>query len=152
MKIILDDLKGQEIFNLLNEHLKDMYAVSPAESVHALDIDELKHPNITFWSIWENEKLAGCGAIKELSNTEAEIKSMRTSAEFRRRGVASTMLSYMVAEANKRNYQTLYLETGSVEYFHAAVELYKRFGFEECGPFADYELDPFSLFMKKALL
>ncbi|MFO1388371.1 GNAT family N-acetyltransferase [Cellvibrio sp.] len=151
MKIIVDDLNGEEIFNLLNEHLKDMYAVSPAESVHALDIDELKHPNITFWSIWENEKLAGCGAIKELSNTEAEIKSMRTSAEFRRRGVASTMLSHIVGEASKRNYQTLYLETGPVDYFRPAVELYKRFGFEECGPFADYELDPFSLFMKKDL-
>ncbi len=151
MKIIVDDLNGKEIFDLLNEHLKDMYAVSPAESVHALDIDELKDPKITFWSIWENDKLAGCGAIKELSATEAEIKSMRTSAEFRRRGVASQMLSHIVAEANKRNYQTLYLETGPVDYFRPAVELYKSFGFEECGPFADYELDPFSLFMKREL-
>jgi putative acetyltransferase len=151
MKIIVDDLTSKEIFNLLNEHLKDMYAVSPAESVHALDIDELKNPHITFWSIWENEHLAGCGAIKELSETEAEIKSMRTSAEFRRKGVASKVLGHILAEAEKRNYRTIYLETGPVDYFHPAVELYKRFGFTECGPFADYELDPFSLFMKKDL-
>ena len=103
MKIIVDDLNGKEIFNLLNEHLKDMYAVSPAESVHALDINELKMPNITFWSIWENEQLADCGAIKELSKSEAEIKSMRTSSEFRRKGVASKMLNHILSEAEKGN-------------------------------------------------
>ena len=151
MKIIVDDLNGKEVFDLLNEHLRDMYAVSPAESVHALDIEELKSPKITFWSIWDAERLAGCGAIKELSETEAEIKSMRTSSEFRRKGVASTILSYIFSEAKKRNYCVLYLETGPVDYFRPAVELYKRFGFEECGPFADYALDPYSLFMRKIL-
>jgi putative acetyltransferase len=151
MKIIVDDLNGKEIFDLLSEHLKDMYSVSPAESVHALDIEELKNSKITFWSIWESERLAGCGAIKELTETEAEIKSMRTSAEFRRRGVASKMLNHILVEAEKRNYCTIYLETGPGDYFRPAVELYKSFGFEECGPFADYVLDPYSLFMKKVL-
>jgi putative acetyltransferase len=151
MKIIVDDLNGKEIFDLLSEHLKDMYSVSPTESVHALDIEELKNSKITFWSIWESERLAGCGAIKELTETEAEIKSMRTSAEFRRRGVASKMLNHILVEAEKRNYCTIYLETGPVDYFRPAVELYKSFGFEECGPFADYVLDPYSLFMKKVL-
>ncbi len=151
MDIRVDDLNGQEIYNLLNEHLKDMYSVSPPESVHALDINALKNPQITFWSVWKNEKLAGCGAIKELSKTEAEIKSMRTVSEFRRQGVAAKMLSHILSEAALRNYNTLYLETGPVKYFHPAVALYKRFGFEVCGPFADYVLDPYSLFMKKVL-
>ena len=151
MKIIVDDLNGPEIFNLLNEHLQDMHAASPPESVHALDINALKKPNITFWSIWENEKLAGCGAIKELGTTEAEIKSMRTAKEFRRKGVAAKMLNHIIAEANLRNYRALYLETGTVEYFYPAIELYKRFGFDVCEPFADYVHDPFSLYMKKVL-
>jgi putative acetyltransferase len=151
MDIRVDDLNGQDIFNLLNEHLQDMYAVSPAESVHALDMDKLKHPNITFWSIWSEGKLAGCGALKELNEGEAEIKSMRTSHDFRRQGVAAKMLAHIVMEAEKRNYHTLYLETGSVDFFIPAIELYKRFGFEECAPFANYVLDPCSLFMKKQL-
>lgn len=151
MKIIVDDLQEKEIFNLLNEHLQDMYSVSPPESVHALDIKALQSPNITFWSVWIDEKLAGCGAIKELGSNKAEIKSMRTSHEFRRKGVAAKMLSHILAEAELRNYDTLYLETGSVEYFYPAIELYKRFGFEICEPFADYVLDPFSVFMKKSL-
>jgi putative acetyltransferase len=151
MDIRVDDLNGQDIFNLLNEHLQDMYAVSPAESVHALDMDQLKHPNITFWSIWSEGKLAGCGALKELNEGEAEIKSMRTSHDFRRQGVAAKMLAHIVMEAGKRNYHTLYLETGTVDFFIPAIELYKRFGFEECAPFANYVLDPFSLFMKKKL-
>lgn len=151
MRIVVDDLKGQEIFNLLNEHLRDMYAVSPPESVHALDISALQAPNITFWSIWENEKLVGCGAIKELNSSEAEIKSMRTSSEFRRKGVGSKMLNHILSEAKARNYKTLYLETGSVEFFYPAIELYNRFGFEVCGPFANYVLDPFSIFMKLEL-
>jgi putative acetyltransferase len=151
MDIRVDDLNGQDIFNLLNEHLQDMYAVSPAESVHALDMDQLKHPNITFWSIWSEGKLAGCGALKELNEGEAEIKSMRTSHDFRRQGVAAKMLAHIVMEAEKRNYHTLYLETGTVDFFIPAIALYKRFGFEECAPFANYVLDPFSLFMKKHL-
>ena len=151
MKIIVDDLQGKEVYNLLNEHLQDIYSVSPPKSVQALDIKALQASNITFWSVWENEKLAGCGAIKELSKTEAEIKSIRTSAEFLRKGIALKMLNHILAEAALRNYKTLYLETGSVEYFYPAIELYKRFGFEICGPFADYVLDPFSVFMKKVL-
>jgi putative acetyltransferase len=152
MRIVVDDLTGPEIFQLLNEHLRDMHASSPPESVHALDLRALQASNITFWSIWHNEHLAGCGAIKELNNREAEIKSMRTSAHFRRQGVGAKMLNHIVTEAKARNYKTLYLETGSVEYFYPAIALYKRFGFEVCGPFANYELDPFSVFMKLELV
>ena len=151
MEIKIDDLNGKAIFDLLNEHLTDMYAVSPPESVHALDISKLKKPEITFWSVWEGENLAGCGAIKELDATSAEIKSMRTAKPFRRRGVAATLLNHIVSEAAKRQYKTLYLETGSMEYFQPAVKLYESFGFSYCDPFADYVLDPYSVFMRKEL-
>ena len=151
MKIIVDDLTGIEVFNLLNEHLQDMYATSPAESVHALDISKLQAPDITFWTLWQGDKLAGCGALKTLNSHEAEIKSMRTATEFRRMGVGSMMLSHIIAEAKARKLETLYLETGSVAYFQPAVAMYQRFGFEICEPFADYVSDPFSIFMKKAL-
>jgi putative acetyltransferase len=151
MDIKIDDLNGTEIFNLLNEHLSDMYAVSPPESVHALDINKLRQPEITFWTIWDGESLAGCGALKELDATSAEIKSMRTANAFRRRGVAASLLSHMINEAVDRGYKTLYLETGSVDFFRPAVKLYESFGFGYCGPFGNYELDPFSLFMKREL-
>jgi putative acetyltransferase len=151
MRICVDDLNGKEIFNLLDEHLRDMHAVSPPQSVHALDIKTLQSPNITFWAAWESGKLAGCGALKELSKTAAEIKSMRTSAEFRRKGVAAKVLTHVLNEAKLRGYKILYLETGSVPYFDAAIELYKRFGFEACEAFAEYMPNSFSVFMKKHL-
>jgi putative acetyltransferase len=128
-----------------------MRAVSPPGSVHALDIAALKDSKVTFWTLWQGEKLAGCGAIKELNTREAEIKSMRTSGKFRRKGVAAKMLSHILAVARARNYQALYLETGSGEFFDPAVALYKHFGFEPCGPFANYAFDSFSQFMCKNL-
>lgn len=151
MEIIIDDLNGKDIFNLLSEHLSDMYATSPPESVHALDIGQLKQPDITFWSVWIKGELAGCGALKELDSATAEIKSMRTAKNFRRQGVAAALLGHILDEARDRKYKMLYLETGSMEYFAPAVELYKGFGFVECEPFADYVLDPNSIFMKKTL-
>lgn len=151
MEIKIDDLQGDEIINLLQEHLKDMYLTSPPESVHALDLDGLRQPEITFWTIWENNNLAGCGALKELSETHAEIKSMRTATEFRRRGVAAKLLQHIVDEAKGRNYQQLSLETGSMAYFQPAYKLYLRFGFTDCEPFSDYKEDPNSIFMVKKL-
>lgn len=151
MKIVIDDLAGAEIAELLQEHLQDMYAASPAESVHALDLDELRQPDITFWSIWQEDKLAGCVALKELDKEHAEIKSMRTASAFRRKGVAAQLLSHLIAVARQRNYQRLSLETGPTENFAAARNLYERFGFGYCLPFADYREDPYSVFMDKLL-
>jgi putative acetyltransferase len=135
MDIKIDDLRGPEIINLLQEHLRDMYLTSPPESVHALDLDGLRKPEITFWTIWEDNNLAGCGALKELSKTHAEIKSMRTANAFRRKG----------------NYHQLNLETGSMAYFEPAHKLYLSFGFTDCEPFSDYKEDPNSIFMVKKL-
>ncbi|GIU53902.1 GNAT family N-acetyltransferase [Shewanella sp. KT0246] len=151
MDIRVDDLSGPEIAELLTEHLQDMYATSPAESVHALDLDKLKQPNITFWTIWENDLLAGCGAINWYSVEHVEIKSMRVSNQFRRRGVAATLLGFMLNEVKNSGAQTVNLETGSMDFFAPARRLYARHGFTECGPFADYEADPNSVFMTRSL-
>ena len=143
-----DDLSGAEIAELLSEHLSDMHIHSPPESVHALDLDALRKPDITFWSIWSDEnELVGCGALKELDTTHGEIKSMRTRAKFRGQGAGKLMLRHILDEAAQRGYLRLSLETGSMSAFDPARRLYKSHGFESCGPFADYVLDPNSVFM-----
>lgn len=132
---------------LLQEHLSSMTLHSPPESIHALNFDGLRKPNVTFWSMWDNAELLGCGALKELDAQHGEIKSMRTATPYLRKGVAARMLEHIVAEARRRGYRRLSLETGSMEAFFPAHHLYRRFGFQECGPFGDYVLDPYSIFM-----
>jgi putative acetyltransferase len=149
MEIRIDDLKGPEIHELLEEHLQSMHLYSPPESVHALDIEALRQPEITFWTVWENGELLGCGALKELDTQHAEIKSMRTSSRHLRKGVAKYLLNHIVGEADQRGYKRLSLETGSMEAFEPARKMYAGFGFEYCGPFADYVEDPYSVFMTR---
>lgn len=151
MEIRIDDLQGSAIQALLQEHLDDMHATSPPESVHALDLDALRHPNITFWTAWNNDELLGCGALKQLSPEHAELKSMRTARTQLRKGVARTMLRHILAAARARGFQRISLETGTPAPFVAAQKLYASEGFVACGPFANYLLDPYSLFMTKAL-
>ncbi len=151
MDIRLDDLNGPEIHALLEEHLANMRANSPPESVHALDLDKLRKPEISFWTAWEDGVLVGCGALKQLDATHGEIKSMRTPDARRRTGAGRAMLAYIVAEARSRGYKRLSLETGSQASFTAARTLYASFGFQETGPFADYQPDPFSTFMTLVL-
>ncbi len=147
MEIKIDDLRGPEIAHLLEQHLQDMRRASPPESVHALDLDRLRVPEITFWTVWEGTALAGCGAIKELDSSHGEIKSMRTAPEFRNRGIASLMLRHIIEEARKRSYSRLSLETGSMAFFEPARQLYRKYGFVPCGPFSGYKEDPNSVFM-----
>jgi putative acetyltransferase len=151
MQIDVDDLSRPEIHALLNEHLQSMYALSPPESVHALDLDKLRAPEITFWSAWEGALLIGCGALKELDRRHGEIKSMRTPAALRRRGAGRAILAHIVEVAAARHYERLSLETGSMEAFRPAQRLYESFGFSFCGPFGDYVEDPNSVFMSKRL-
>ncbi len=108
-------------------------------------------PEITFWTVWENDELLGCGALKELDPQHGEIKSMRTSARHRRQGVATALLTHILEEARRRGYKRLSLETGSNEAFAPARSLYATFGFTSCEPFADYSLDPYSVFMTRQL-
>lgn len=149
MLIKIDDLSSPEVAKLLTDHMRDMHLASPPESVHALDLEKLRQPEITFWTIWEGDKLAGCGALKKLNAQHAEIKSMRTSEEFRCRGIATQLLQHILDEAKQRGYLKLSLETGPMQYFAPARSLYERFGFKLCAPFADYKDDPYSVFMSK---
>jgi putative acetyltransferase len=151
MKIIRDDLIGAEIAALLREHLANMAENSPPESIHALNLDQLRKPDITFWSAWDDHELLGCGALKELDPGHCEIKSMRTVMRHRRKGVAAAILQHMLTEAKRRNYSRISLETGSMAAFLPAHNLYKRYGFAECEPFGDYIEDPYSIFMTKEL-
>ena len=151
MDIKIDDLKGSEIYELLQEHLQSMALHSPPESVHALDIEALRQPEITFWTVWERGELLGCGALKELDSQRGEIKSMRTSSLHLRKGVAKNLLNHILEEARRRGYSRLSLETGSMEAFEPARKLYANFGFIYCEPFADYVEDPFSVFMTREL-
>jgi putative acetyltransferase len=124
---------------------------SPPESVHALDIDALCSPEITFWAAWEERELLACGALLELDSRHGEIKSMRTATAHLRKGVASRILEHIIKEAERRSYTRLSLETGSMEAFAPARTLYTSFGFVFCEPFADYVPDPYSVFMTRAL-
>lgn len=151
MDIRIDDLQGEAIQALLQEHLDDMHSSSPPESVHALDLNALRHPDITFWTAWDGDELMGCGALKQLSPEHAELKSMRTARAHLRKGVARAMLRHILAAARARGFQRISLETGTPAPFVAAQKLYASEGFVECGPFASYVLDPYSLLMSKAL-
>lgn len=171
-----DDPVRGDVHQLLSEHLADMFATSPAESVHALDHTALSVPSITFWTAREDGELLGCGALKLLDiesrpNVEGtephgsavhgterhgagrlgEIKSMRTAAAARGRGVATLMLKHIIEQARSRNLERICLETGTEDYFAPARRLYARHGFTERPPFADYVLDPNSVFMELRL-
>lgn len=142
-----DDLRGTEVRELIREHLEEMAEHSPPESIHALDLDGLTSPNVTFWSAWQDDELLGCGALKELDARHGEIKSMRTVRSRLRTGVGRKILEYLIGEARRREYHRLSLETGSMDAFAAARNLYVRYGFGYCAPFADYAIDPNSVFM-----
>ena len=147
MHIKVDDLQGVEIYALLEEHLRDMHTVSPPGSVHALDIEALRHPSITFWSAWDGGQLLGCCALKVLNADHAELKSMRTAHGHLRKGVASSLLTHVLLAAKTRSYKRVSLETGSMPAFEPARTLYAQFGFKRCKPFSDYWDDPNSVFM-----
>jgi putative acetyltransferase len=151
MHIIEDDLTGPEIRALLETHFAGMLASSPPRSCHFLDFDGLNAPDVTFWSLWDNNELAGCGALKQLSATHGEIKSMRTHEDHLRQGVGAMMLTHIISEARERGYRRLSLETGSSEAFVPAMALYEAHGFQYCAPFGDYVEDPFSRLMTLAL-
>jgi len=147
MKIETDDLARPAIHALLQEHLQSMHALSPPESVHALDLAKLRQPEITFWSAWEDSLLLGCGALKELDRQHGEVKSMRTPGALRRRGAGRAILAHIIDVARSRAYLSLSLETGAAAAFEPAQRLYESFGFSYCGPFGDYVEDPNSVFM-----
>jgi putative acetyltransferase len=151
LRIESDDLTRPQIHALLTEHLENMRAITPPQSVHALDLDRLRTPDISFWSVWDGPQLVGCGALKELDPRHAEVKSMRTPQALRRRGAGRAVLTHIIAVARTRGYRRLSLETGGTEPFKPAQALYASAGFTFCGPFGEYREDPNSVFMTLVL-
>jgi len=152
MRIEIDDLSRPAVHALLQEHLDNMFELSPPEQVFALDLSKLKVPDITVWTAWRERDLLGCGALKELSPTHGEIKAMRTPAAARRQGAGRAILRHIMAVARDRNYHKLSLETGSHPAFGAAHRLYLDHGFVLAGPFGSYLPDPHSVFMQLRLM
>lgn len=151
LKIVVDDLSGQEIAAFLDEHVQEMRSLTPLESKHALDLDGLRKPEVTFWSVLDGDTIVGCGALQALDPTHAELKSMRTTSARKRSGVASLLLAHIVDEATRMGFSRLSLETGSADFFLPARKLYEKFGFTYCPPFADYRLDPHSVYLTRQL-
>lgn len=147
MQIAIDDPGAPDVRELLEEHLRDMHTHSPPDSVHALDVGKLQHPDITFWTAREGALLLGCGALRQLDPAHGEIKSMRTPAALRRQGVGRALLAHIIGVARGRGYERLSLETGSMEVFLPAQRLYQQYGFRYCEPFGQYRPDPNSVFM-----
>lgn len=151
MEIAVDDLSGPRIAAFLREHVEQLRAISPPESKHALDLDGLRAPEVTVWSVTDGGALVGCGALKRLDAEHAELKSMRTASARTRGGIASLLLAHIITEARRARFTRLSLETGSAEFFLPARNLYAKFGFVGCEPFADYRPDPNSVFMTLVL-
>jgi putative acetyltransferase len=147
MRIISGDLSDPQVGDLLRLHLTSARAETAPGSAHALDQTGLQSPDISFWTIWDDETLVGMGALKRLSPDHGEVKSMHTVQSVRRRGAGSAMLRHIIASARRSGLLRLSLETGSWEYFRPALAFYRSHGFVECPPFADYVLDPNSVFM-----
>jgi putative acetyltransferase len=151
VQIVVDDLTGPEIARFLEEHVREMLSITPPESKHALDLDGLRRPEVTFWSVRDGGTVVGCGGIKKLDAGHAEVKSMRTMSARKRSGIASLLLEHIITEARRMGFTRLSLETGSADFFLPARRLYEKFGFEYCEPFADYRPGPYSVFLTRAL-
>jgi len=147
MRIIAGDFSDLRVVELLQFHHETARAQTPPESAHALDLIGLQSPDISFWTIWDDETLLGIGALRRLTSYHAEVKSMHTAQFARRRGAGTAMLKHIIAVAQTSRCSRLSLETGSSDYFKPARALYQTHGFVECPPFADYVLDPNSVFM-----
>jgi putative acetyltransferase len=151
LQIRRDDLRDPRIEAFMREHLADMHRTSPPESVHALDMGALRRPEIEFFTAWSDDTLVATGAIKRLDAERAELKSMRTAESWRGRGAGRQVLAHLIRHAQRLGLSQLLLETGTAPFFDPAVALYRRYGFIDCGPFADYRLDPHSRYMVKTL-
>lgn len=147
----VDDAADPGVVALLSDHLAWMHRHSPPESVFALDLDGLRQPSVTFWTVWIDDDVVGCGALKELDPTAGEVKSMRTVAAHVAQGIGALVLDHVIATARERGYRALSLETGATAPFEPAHRLYRRAGFVECGPFADYTDTTFSRYFTLAL-
>jgi putative acetyltransferase len=150
-EIAIDDPRADDVRHLLARHLAFADSTSPPEDVHALDVDGLLDPAVTLFSFRLGGELLGVGALKELDERHAELKSMHTAERARRRGIGRAMLDHLIGVAHDRGFVRVSIETGSMEAFAPARSLYAGAGFEECGPFGDYRPSPNSSFMTLSL-
>ena len=146
MKSIENNFDDPQVNELLIKHFKELRSVSPEGSTHVLDIPGLKVPSIKFWSLWENEKLVGCGALKFLDKKHGEFKSIRIADNFRGKGLGVRIIDHLITEAKKLNIEKLSIETGSGSFFNSARKLFQKCGFKPCEPFAHYKEDPNSCY------
>ena len=146
MKSIEGNFDNSEVNDLLKKHFIELRSVSPAGSTHVLDINGLKDPSIKFWSLWENNKLIGCGALKFLEKNHGEFKSIRVADEFKKKGVGERIINHLIEEAKKLKISKLSIETGAGKFFLPARNLFSKFGFKKCPPFAHYKEDPNSCY------
>ena len=146
MKSIEGNFDNSEVNDLLKKHFIELRSVSPAGSTHVLDINGLKDPSIKFWSLWENNKLIGCGALKFLEKNHGEFKSIRVADEFKKKGVGERIINHLIEEAKKLKISKLSIETGAGKFFLPARKLFSKFGFKSCSPFAHYKDDPNSCY------
>ncbi|TIX51098.1 GNAT family N-acetyltransferase [Alteraurantiacibacter aquimixticola] len=150
-RLIEDDLTAPEVVALLQQHLDEMHQFSPPEMVHAMPVERLRQTDVTFYSAWHDGQLAAVGAIRHIDDQRGELKSMRASDLFRGRGAGEAVLLQLMAEARRRGYRWLGLETGRTEPFHPALGLYRKHGFSECAPFGDYLPGDFSICLSRNL-
>ena len=146
MKSLENNFDHPEVNNLLTKHFIELRSVSPEGSAHVLDIPGLKTPSIKFWSLWDNNQLIGCGALKFLDETHGEFKSIRVADKHRKKGMGEKIISHLITEAKKIGIKRLSIETGAGEFFSPARKLFKKFGFKACKPFAHYKEDPNSCY------
>ena len=146
MKSIEGNFDNSEVNDLLNKHFIELRSVSPAGSTHVLDIDGLKDQSIKFWSLWENDELIGCGALKFLEKNHGEFKSIRVADEFKKKGIGERIINHLIEEAKKLKISKLSIETGAGDFFLPARNLFSKFGFKSCPPFAHYKDDPNSCY------
>ena len=146
MKSVEGNFDNLKVNDLLKKHFIELRSVSPEGSTHVLDIDGLKDPSIKFWSLWENNKLIGCGALKFLEKNHGEFKSIRVADEYRKKGIGERIINHLIEEAKKLKISKLSIETGAGEFFLPARNLFSKFGFKKCPPFAHYKEDPNSCY------
>ena len=146
MKSIEGNFENSEVNELLNKHFIELRTVSPEGSAHVLDIEGLKDKSIKFWSLWDNNKLIGCGALKFLEKNHGEFKSIRVADKFRRSGIGEKIIKHLIEEAKKLEISKLSIETGAGDFFIPARKLFSKFGFKKCIPFAHYKEDPNSCY------
>ena len=151
MRFVEADFDHPQVADLLNAHVNRARMETGRGSAHALDASGLKASGVRFWTIWDEDKPVGLGALKVISKDHGEIKSMHTAEGARNKGVGAAMLTHIIAEAKAMGMSRLSLETGSWDYFLPARAFYGRHGFSECAPFAGYKADPNSIFMTRTL-